>query len=775
MYIKTLLFLLFLVSLASSPALSQEKFTVSGHITDAETGEALIGAAFQAMNAKMGVMTNSYGFYSLTVPAGTYTFRCSFIGYIPVEITAEVTASLRKDVRLTPEPAEVEEVVIKSRADDTNVTSPEMGTIEIKPGEIRDAPVLFGEHDILKTMQLLPGIGETEEGSSGFFVRGGSPDENLMLLDEAPVYNASHFFGFFSVFNSDAINNVKIMKGAAPPEYGGRLSSVMDIRMKEGNNRTFHADGGLGLISSRLTLQGPIAGDRGSFLLSGRRTYADIFLKLAKNEDVKNSSLYFYDLNLKANYQAGPKDRLFLSGYFGRDMLGFADEFSFDWGNATGTVRWNHIFSDRLFSNTSLIFSNFDYVLEIRDSGEKYDITSGIRDFNLKEDFQFFLTPNSILKTGFNTISHKFTPGRITATDGSSFNTYKVREKYAYESAAYIGHECRLLDRLTVDYGLRMSLFTAVGPGVSYTFDDEGNEISERDYGKNDAIKSYGGLEPRVIATYSLDESQSLKASFARNRQYIHLLSNMTSATPFDIWFPCTNNVKPGTSTQVSAGYFRNFRENMYESSVETYYKDLGGQVDYRNGADIFLNKHVESELVYGKGWSCGAEFSLKKTAGKLTGWVSYDLSKTRRKFRDINEGKSFPSRYDRTHDFSVVGIYRHSEKWTYSAAWVFHTGNAVTFPSGKYEIDSRPVNYYTERNGYRMPMYQRLDLGATMIHKKTKKFESSVNFSIYNAYGHKNAYSIYFRENKDNPKYTEAARVSLFTFFPSITYNFSY
>ena len=770
-------FLPFLVLLifAASPALPQEKYTVSGTITDADTGEALISAAFQVVGQKIGVMANSYGFYSLTIPAGTYTFRYSYIGYIPVEITVTLKGPLKKDIKLTPELSVVEEVVVKAQADNENITSAKMGTIELKPQEIQAAPILFGEQDVMKTMQLLPGISETEEGSSGFFVRGGSPDENLVLLDEAPVYNASHIFGFFSVFNSDAINSVKIIKGAAPPEYGGRLSSVMDIRMKEGNNQTFHADGGLGLIFSRLTLQGPLGNERGSFLLSGRRTYADIFLKLSKDEDVKKSKLYFYDLNLKSNYQVGEKDRLYLSGYFGRDLLGYAGDFSFDWGNATGAIRWNHIFSDRLFSNTSLIASNYDYVMTIKNDGGKFDITSGIRDYNIKEDIQYYINPKSILKTGFNVVHHRFTPGKITASEGGSYNSYEVEKRYAYDSAAYIGHEFKPYNKLTFDYGLRLSLFTVVGPGKTYTYDDAAEVTGEKTYGDNEKITSYNGVEPRFSANYTLDEVQSLKLSYARNTQFIHLLSNTTASTPLDIWFPCTNNIKPGKSDQIAAGYFRNFRKDMYETSAEVYYKDLKGQVDYKNGADILLNKHVESQLVYGKGWSYGAEFYVKKNTGKLTGWISYDIAKTRRKFKDINEGRVYPSKYDRTHDFSMVGIYRHSNKWTYSAAWVFHTGNAVTLPSGKYEIDSMPVNYYTERNGYRMPMYQRLDLGATWIHKKTRKFESSVNFSIYNAYGHKNAYSIYFRENKKNPNITEAVRVTLFTFIPSITYNFSY
>lgn len=764
-----------ILTVLSTTAFPQEKFTVSGHVYDAENGEVLIGATFQVVGQKIGGMTNAYGFYSVTLPAGSYTFRYSYIGYKPFETSINVDKDIKNDVRLAPAPTVIEEVVVESQKQNDNVTSAEMGTAEIKPQDVSAAPILFGEQDILKTIQLLPGIGQTSEGSSGFFVRGGYPDQNLVLLDEATVYNASHFLGFFSVFNSDAIKNVKMIKGAAPSEYGGRLSSVMDVRMKDGNSSAFHVNGGIGLISSRLNIEGPIKKDRGSFMLSARRTYADIFLKLAKNEDVKKSKLYFYDMNLKANYEFSPNDKIFISGYSGRDLLGNSDDFTFDWGNSTGTVRWNHIFSNKLFSNTSLIVSNFDYVITVKDSGSRTDITSGIKDRGIKQDFQYFVNPNSMMKFGFNVIHHQFTPGKITATEGSNLNTYKIHDKYAYESAAYIGHEFSPAEKLKFDYGLRYSLFSIVGPGDVFSYNENGDVISEKKYDSNELIKSYGAIEPRIIANYTIDKAQSVKLSYAQNRQYIHLLSNTTSGTPLDVWHPSTNIVKPGKSSQVSAGYFRNIHNDVYETSAEIYYKDLKGQVDYKNGADILLNKHVESQLVFGKGWAYGSEFFLKKNSGRLTGWMSYTLSNSRRQFPGINGDRSFPSKYDRTHDISIVGMFKKSEKWTYSATFVFYTGTAVTFPSGKYMIDNMPVNYYTERNGYRMPAYHRLDLGATWVHKKTGRYESSVNFSIYNAYGHKNAYSIYFRENEKNPKITEAVRVSLFTFFPSITYNFSY
>lgn len=770
-----LMFAVLFIILCASSATAQETHTISGHITDASTGESLMGATIQVVELKTGGFTNEYGFYSVTIPAGSYTFRYSFIGYETVEFTAAVDKDLVHDIELKLTPAVMDEIVVRATTEDKNVTSTEMGTEEVKPQEVKDTPVLFGEQDIIKTIQLLPGISETGEGSSGFFVRGGNPDQNLVLLDEAPVYNASHFFGFFSVFNSDAIKNVKLIKGAAPPEYGGRLSSVMDVRMNEGNNKSYHVDGGLGLIFSRLTVQGPIRKNKGSFLLAGRRTYADIFLKASKNSDMRKSRLYFYDLNLKGNYTIGEKDRLFLSGYFGRDLLGYSNEFQFDWGNATSTLRWNHVFNEKLFLNSTLIYSDFDYVMTIHSDGEDYEITSGIQDINLKEDLQYYINPSHTIHMGINTIRHKFIPGRIEAREGGTVNSYKISNIHAYESAAYITHEYKATSRLGFDYGLRFSLFNMVGPGTAYDFDDNGDLTGETTYDDNETIESYGAIEPRFLANYTLTDVSSVKLSYARNRQYIHLLSNSTAGTPLDIWYPSTNNVGAETADQVAAGYFRNFNDNMYETSIEAYYKDMKEQVDYKSGADILLNKYVESELVFGKGWSYGTEYYLKKTTGRLTGWISYSLSKTRRKFDAINQGRAYPSKYDRTHDISLVGVWKHSKKWTFSATWVFHTGNAVTFPSGKYTIDGMKVNYYTERNGYRMPDYHRLDLGATWIHKKTEKFESSVNFSLYNAYGRKNAYMIYFRENEDNPEYLEAVQLTLFTFFPSITYNFKY
>jgi hypothetical protein len=630
--------------------------------------------------------------------------------------------------------------------------------------------VIFGEQDLLKTIQLMPGIQGASEGNAGFHVRGGGVDQNLILLDEAIVYNASHLLGFFSVFNSDAIKDARLYKGSQAAEYGGRLSSVLDLKMKEGNSKKLAVSGGLGLIASRLNIEGPIKKDAGSFILSGRRTYFDLFLKLSSNEEQRKSKLYFYDLNMKSNYRLGANDRVFLSGYLGRDVLGYSDLFGVDWGNVTATARWNHLFGSHLFLNSSLIFSKYDYQVSVTNGDELIDIKSSIRNYNLKEDFQYFIDSDNLLKFGLSSIYHTFVPGEIESGSNNSVNELQIKQKYALENALYVDHEFRVIPELTLNYGLRYSGFAVLGPGRTFTFDSDGDPLDSADYKRGELIKYYGGFEPRFSANYLIDESSSIKLSYDRNMQYLHLLSNSTTATPFDIWHPSTKIVKPGIADQVALGYFRNFDNNTYETSLEIYYKNLQNQVDYKNGADIYLNEYVESELVFGKAWSYGLELYAGKKAGRFTGWLSYSLSRTRKKFDAINDGSPFPARQDRTHDLSLVGTYKLDDQWTVTAAWVYNTGNAVTFPSGKYIIDGHIINLYSDRNSYRMPPYHRLDIGFTWQGKR-----SSWNFSLYNAYGRKNAYAIEFRKNETDPLKTEAVRIALFSFFPSVTYNFSF
>jgi hypothetical protein len=755
---------------------ANDKFTISGHVRDGESGEELIGTTVYIKDLKAGTFTNVYGFYSLTVPRGDYMIRYSMIGYETREFELALYENIKRDIELTVNPMVLEPVIVTEEIADENIKKPEMSSFNIQPVKIRTVPIIFGEQDILKTIQLMPGVREVGEGQSGFTVRGGSPDQNLLLLDEAIVYNASHLLGFFSVFNSDAIKNISLMKGSASARYGGRLSSVLDMKMKEGNSKKFSGSGGIGLISSRLTLQGPIIKDKSSFIVSGRRTYIDFFLRRSPSESVRKSKLYFYDLNLKSNYKVSGNDRIFLSAYTGRDVLGWKDEFGIDWGNITGTFRWNHLFNDKLFLNSSLIFSKYDYNISITNGDELIDIGSSIKDFNLKEDFQYFHNSTNTFNFGLNAIYHTFLPGEISADDGSSINELRIKNKYALESSLYYSHEVKASDLLSFSYGLNFSGFSVLGPGDVFTFDDEGNVIDTVTYSGKKLIKFYGGIEPRLSANYLLDVSSSVKASYTRNKQYMHLLSASSSSTPFDIWHPSTKNVKPGVSDQIAMGYFRNLNDNNYETSVEVYYKNMRDQVDYKNGADIYLNELVEGQMVFGKAWSFGAELLVKKNYGKLTGWLGYTLSRTRKRFPDINGGNSFLARQDRTHDLSLVTNYRLPKSWTFSANWIYYTGNAVTFPSGKYIYDGQIINMYTERNSHRMPAYHRLDLGITKTGMKFgwyKKLLIDLNFSLYNAYGRKNAYAILFRKNENDPSITEAVRLALFSFFPSITMNF--
>jgi hypothetical protein len=751
---------------------AQTKQTVSGTVRNGETGEALIGAAvFVKGPSGAGVVSNAYGYYSLRLPGGTYTVLAQYLGFKTVADTVELDRDRIVDFDLPPQPIKAGEVVVWGSRSNANVTSTDMSTQKLAMKEIRTVPVLLGEKDILKTIQLLPGIKSAGEGSTGFYARGGGTDQNLIILDEAPVYNSSHLLGFLSVFNSDAVKDVKVVTGGMPAEYGGRLSSVLDIRTNEGNSKEFGGTGGIGLLASRLTLEGPIVKDRGSFIVSGRRTYADLFLRLSRDTLVNRSSLYFYDINAKANYAMGPKDRLFISGYFGRDHFNYPGTFGFSWGNATATARWNHLFGSHLFSNTSFIFSDYSYANVVGSGTSEFQISSGIRDLDLKSDFQYFTESQHSLKFGFNAIYHTFLPGKVTAGSTSFTNSLTLENRYALENAAYISHEIEPVSGLKLNYGLRFSLFSLLGPGRVTTYDESGNAIRTTPYSSGSVIKNYSSLEPRISAAYILDEENSFKASYARTSQYLHLLSNSTATNPSDLWVPSSNNVKPQHADQTTVGYFRNFNDNAFEASIELYYKDMQNLIDYRNGADLQLNPDVESLLTFGKGVSTGAEFLLRKRGGALNGWIGYTLSRTEQRFAGINLGRPFPARQDRTHDLSVVLIYDYSDTWNFSAAWVYNTGNAVTFPSGNYWVDGRLVPYYTERNGYRMPAYHRLDLSATW--KLGPR--SNLSLSVYNVYDRMNAYSINFRRDPNDPKKTQAVQTTFFPIIPSVTYNFRF
>ncbi len=766
-------FLLFLFLLISSVIFAQEKHTLSGTITDASTGEELIGATVYVDELEAGTASNIYGFYSITIPAGIYTVRISYIGYVSKEEVVDFNSNHVLNLELSLQSTKLEEVVITGERADENVRSAEMSIVKMDVKELETIPVLFGEKDILKSIQLMPGVSSAGEGSTGFYVRGGNTDQNLILLDEAPVYNASHLLGFFSVFNSDALKDMRLYKSGIPARYGGRLSSVLDVHMNNGNMKELAVTGGLGLISSRLTIESPIVKDKGSFIVSGRRTYADIVYG-ALDKDFRGNSLYFYDLNAKANYRLGEKDRIFLSGYFGRDRFGLED-FGFDWGNTTATLRWNHIFNDKLFSNTSLIYSDYNYQIKADMSGTNTEVSSGIEDYNLKQDFSWYINTNNTVRFGLNVISHTFKPGKLVSSGENAINDIILDEQYAYESGIYISNDQKIGSRLTLNYGIRYSMFNAIGPGTINKYNSDGNIIETREYDKGEGIIDYFGIEPRFSASFMLNDKSSVKTSFQRNMQYVHLLSASTSENPTDIWVPSSLNVEPGSAEQYSVGYFRNFLDNKYESSVEVYYKDMHGQVDYKDGANVLLNEYVEADLKYGIGRAYGVEFFIKKRTGRFTGWIGYTLGKTEKKFEDINHGDWYSARQDRLHDISIVGTYAINDKWTVSANWIYYTGDAVTFPSGQYVIDGRTVPLYTERNGYRMPDYHRMDLSVTLLGKQTRKIKSSWNFSIYNVYARENAYSISFREKEDEPGVNEAVQVALFSIIPSITWNFKF
>lgn len=767
-------FFIFLFSISIAHA--QKKFSVSGTIRSEAKGETIIGASIRINGESAGATSNEYGFYSILLPEGNYELIVSAVGMVEKKISVALNSSVTLNIELETAPTALDEVVVRASSTRRSLKQPQMGMERINTQEIRNIPVLLGERDALKVLQLLPGIKSAGDGNSGFYVRGGAADQNLILLDEATVYNASHLLGFFSTFNSDAIKDVTVYKGGMPAQYGGRLSSVLDIKMNDGNSKDYSVSGGVGLISAKLNVEGPIQKDKSSFLLSGRRTYVDMFLKLSPDSTINNNTLYFYDLNAKMNYTLGKKDRLFLSGYFGRDKLAAGDNFGLSWGNATATLRWNHIFHPRLFSNTSFIFSNYDYLINIRTGANNLDILSDIRDYNLKQEFQWNAGSNHQVRFGLNSVHHTIRPGEVRPGEGSSVNFSKLQDRLSWENALFAGDAWKISDKVQLGYGIRFTAFSILGKGDFYAIDQQGNVTDTFSYKRGDFVKTYFNPEPRVSISYSTGESSSVKASYVRNVQNLHLLSNSVSSNPTDKWVASTNIIKPEISDQVAVGYYRNFGNGDYELSTEVYYKDLQNQIDYRDGADIFTNEDaIESQLLFGKGRAYGIENLLKKTRGRFTGWISYTLSKTERKIDGINNNNWYNARQDRTHDIALVGMYKLNNKWNLSANWVYYTGDAITFPTGKYQLDGQTIYYYSERNGYRMPDYHRLDLGAVYTLKKTEKTLSELAFSIYNAYGRENAYTITFRDSETDPNKTEAVQTALFKFIPSISWNFKF
>ncbi|MDE3249194.1 MAG: TonB-dependent receptor [Bacteroidota bacterium] len=755
-------------------AIAQKNYSISGSIKSKTTGEYIIGASIRVLSTPYGTSTNEYGFYSISLPPANYQIVYSAIGKTPDTFSIDLVRNIEKNIRLSEAGYELSNVIITgSKSTGRSVTGSQMGIEKLSVQEAKNIPVIFGEKDLLKTIQLLPGIKTAGDGNSGLFVRGGSTDQNQIILDEANIYNAAHLFGFFSTFNSDAIKDIAVYKGGMPAQYGGRLSSVVDVRMNEGNNQKTSVSGSLGLISAKLNVEGPIQKNKSSFLVTGRRTYADMLLRL--EDKYKDNQLYFYDLNAKLNYELGRKDKLFVSAYFGRDVLDYNKQFGLLWGNGTGTMRWNHIYSSRLFSNTSFVFSNYNYEFKVRNGTNDIRIFSQIRDWNLKQDYQYSINNNSTVRFGWSGIYHIIRPGEITGSATSSINDKIQDKRYSCENALYASNTFKTGRNITITIGARLSAFTVLGGGNFYQIDAKGNITDTIRYTKGEEVKTYYNLEPRVSAGYLLNTNSSFKAAYTRNAQYMHQITNTNGSSPLDKWVSTSNIIKPKISNQFSLGYYANIIRNRYEFTAEVYYKTLENVVDYRNGADLFLNETIETQLLFGNGRAYGLELMLRKKTGRLTGWVSYTLSKSEQKINGINNGKWYNATQDRTHDISIVGIYALSKRWTLSGNFVFYTGSAVTFPAGKYQVNGQTAYYYNSRNADRMPAYHRLDFGATLQLKKTRRWTKELAFSLYNVYGRENAFAINFRDRKDNPNLTEIVQTSLFRWVPSISYNFKF
>lgn len=782
---------------AIQPVGQPGKLTINGYVKDAADGEGLIGVSVYVKETGTGAVTNSYGFYAITLPAGSYSLAITYVGYEKQTRTVALTdRNVRLDLEMKEEGKQLQEVVVSTKREDDNVRNIEMSVNRIDVKTLQRIPALLGEVDVIRSIQLLPGVSTVGEGATGFNVRGGSIDQNLVLLDEAPVYNSSHLFGFFSVFNPDAVKDVKLIKGGIPSNYGGRIASILDVRLKEGNAKKPELNGGIGLIFSRLSYERPLFKGKGSFIVAARRSYADILAQPFLNSDLRGARFFFYDLTAKANYRINEKNTVFVSGYLGRDVFGA--DFGFNWGNATISSRWNHVFNDRLFLNTTAYYSNYDYSLDSDQKRKRpndfFRTDSRIVDYSVKPDFSLFLGKSTI-SFGGQSILHDFQPGTATAASAGAVRTFGLQSRYALENALYVGNEQQVSTRLQLQYGLRYSLFNYIGPGEAYTFATDvpaGQRqlpISTQTYSKGKVITTYGNWEPRFSAKYDLSASSSLKLSYNRLAQYIHLVSNTTASTPLDIWTPSTNNIKPQLSDQLAGGYFRNFGRSgkEFEASVEVYYKWLQNQIDYIDGANLILNKYLEGDLLSGKGRAYGAEFFVKRTTGVVNGWVSYTLAKTERQVAGINNGNWYPTRFDKRHTLTTVLLvdppHRSDgpgKRWNFSATFTLASGTPGTFPTNRFEYGGFviPQNYGNTRNNYRIPTYHRLDLAATLQGRRRpgKRKEDNWVFSVYNVYARKNPFSVYFQPSPDDARATQAIRYSVFaTAIPSVTYNFKF
>ena len=767
---------------------SKIRHTINGYIKDGATGETLIGATISLKGNTKGIASNAYGFYSITLTEGNYNLLISFIGYKSTTINLQLQKDTFLNIVLQTGINLSQEVVVTAKKRDNNIKVAQMGKISLPIEQIKSVPAFLGEVDLLKVVQLLPGVRNAGEGSAGIYVRGGGPDQNLIMLDDAVVYNTGHLFGFFSIFNSDAIKNVSLIKGGMPAQYGGRLSSVLDVSMKEGNNQQFQVDGGIGLIASRFSIQGPIKKNKSSFIVSGRRTYIDALTKpfVSSSSQFKGSGYYFYDLNAKMNYKFSEKDRLYLSGYFGRDVFDFKNSqqslnVNIPWGNATGTMRWNHIFNKKLFANTTAVYNDYNFTFHAIQNNFDVQLASGIRDLSIKQDFDFYPFSKQKIKFGALYTYHQFTPSVISGKqDSVVFNPQNALIKYAHEAAVYVQDDWDISSKIQLSSGIRYSMFQQIGAYKTYTTDANGNRLDSVVFKKGEPVKTYGGVEPRVTMRYTLNDETSLKASVTRNFQYIHLVSNSGTTLPTDIWVPSTYKVQPQMSWLYAMGLFKNFNNNMFETSLEVYYKDMQHQIEYKEGYTPNSVDDTENSFVFGNGWSYGSELFINKVKGRLTGWIGYTLSWTWRRFADLNFGEKYPAKYDRRNDMSVVGLYELNKKWKLSATFVYGTGNAATLPQRFYMVNNVLTQEYSRINQYRLPSYHRMDFSAILTPAKNvnKRGKSEWVFSVYNAYNRKNPYFIYFDQtgnSLDGSLQVQAKQVSIFPVIPAVTWNFKF
>lgn len=771
------------------------KFTISGYIKDVANGEALIGATVYIKETGTGAITNEYGFYSITLPPATYNLNYSYVGYSSLPKILELNKNERLDIELTGDAQQLQEVVIQGELEQANVQNLEMSTNKLEIKTIQKIPAFLGEVDIIKSLQLLPGVSTVGEGASGFNVRGGSVGQNLILLDEAPVYNSSHLLGFFSVFNPDAVKDVKLYKGGIPARYGGRLSSLLDVRMKEGNSKTLEVTGGIGTVFSRIAVEAPIVKDKASFIVAARRSYIDVLARPFAPILQNGGALNFYDVTMKANYNINPKNRVYLSGYFGRDNFKFDRNQGFSWGNATATLRWNHIFNDRLFSNFTALYSNYDYSLAFgRDDRNSFKWNSLISNYIFKPQFTYFLNSNNELNFGAEVIYYNFDPANAVGVSEGEAKPFGLNRKYNLESSLYLSNSQKISKIFTIDYGIRYSLFNAFGPDKIYTYNDavpgvRRDTVSSRQYKSGEVIATYGNFEPRLSFKMQVNPTTSIKGSYNRMAQYLHLISNTTASNPLDVWNPSSTNIKPQLADQYTIGFFKDLGKNrMYELSVEGYWKNTQNQIDYIDGADLLINEFLEGDLLSGEGRAYGVETYFQKKTGRLTGWVSYTLARTELKVNGINQGNWYRTRFDQTHNLKIAAFYEISKRWSFSANFVYTSGTPTTFPTSRYISQGLliPYNENDSRNNVTLPDYHRLDVSFRLEGKKQKRGKVRKNsdywvFGVYNLYARQNPFSIYFsqadqRVSPGQPISSEATQLSIIgTVVPSISYNFKF